>query len=260
MLKHSLIVSTYNRPNALDLVLNSIYHQSVQVDEVIIADDGSSSETKLVIDLWKKNFKSLIHVWHEDQGFRLAEIRNKGISISSGDFISCIDGDMVLHQNFVRDVQMHIEPNIYLQGKRVLVGDQSTKLFLSNEMKSVSFFSPDIINRFNTISNPLLSKYFSRYYQSIKAVKGCSMHFWRKDAIRINGFNQDIKGWGREDSEFLCRLLNSGIKRKNIVLGAVAYHLYHKEAPRNQLDNNDTILDHCIKEKTVWCKNGIELN
>ncbi len=256
-LNHTLIVSTYNRPDALALVLKSIAEQSIQVDQVIIADDGSTAATKNLITSFETKIKNLQHVWQEDEGFRLAAIRNKALKASTGDFISMIDGDMVLHPDFIKTINKLAFKNQYLQGKRVLLNNETTASFLKSDISKISFFSEGITNRFNTISNLFLSKYLTRKYNSIQAVKGCSMHFWKSDAEKINGFNESFVGWGREDSEFLSRLLNAGITRKNIIFGAVAYHLYHEEASRAMLPENDKILDDCINEKKAWCNNGL---
>lgn len=255
---HTLIVTTYNRPDALASVLNSIVLQSRMPDQVIIADDGSKSDTAAVIKQYEGKIKNLVHVWQEDDGFRLAAIRNKAIEQATGDFISLIDGDMVAHRDFVKTIYYLARKNTYLQGKRVLLNAEVTKALINGHRRNIHFWTSGIINRFNTISNLFLSKIISRKYNSIKAVKGCSMHFWKEDAVKINGFNEAFVGWGREDSEFLCRLLNAGVNRKNIILGAVAYHLYHDEAPRAQLPVNDAILENCIGTKSVWCDQGLK--
>jgi glycosyltransferase involved in cell wall biosynthesis len=256
-LNHTLIVSTYNRPDALTKVLESVFMQNTIPFEVIIADDGSTNETAKVIDTFKSKIKNLHHVWHTDEGFRLATIRNKAILKSKGDFISLIDGDMVLHPDFIKTIKLLAKKNTYLQGKRVLLSEVTSNLFLKEKDLSIHFLSSGITNRFNTISSLLLTKFLSKKYNSIKSVKGCSMHFWKEDALKINGFNEAFVGWGREDSEFLCRLLNAGVERKNIILGAVAYHLFHKEASRSMLSENDEILNQCIQQKKKWCDTGI---
>ena len=51
----ALVISTYNWPEALELVLKSVRTQIVYPDEVIIADDGSTDETKKLINKNQKN-------------------------------------------------------------------------------------------------------------------------------------------------------------------------------------------------------------
>src|SRR3546814_319958 len=100
----SLIVSTYNWPEALTCCLNSIAAQTVLPTEIIIADDGSTEETKnATVDWSKRTHIPLIHVWHADQGFRLSEIRNKAIQRAAHPYIIQIDGDIILDSNFIED-------------------------------------------------------------------------------------------------------------------------------------------------------------
>ena len=100
----SLIVSTYNRPDALRVCLDSVKHQTILPYEVIIGDDGSRSETADTIKEISRNFPVPIkHVWHEDNGFRLAMMRNKSVAASSGDYIIEVDGDVFLHPKFIED-------------------------------------------------------------------------------------------------------------------------------------------------------------
>ena len=98
----SLIVATYNRADALLLVLQSIVNQELQPDEVIIADDGSNEATKnLLLNFKKKSNFNIIHSFQEDRGFRAAESRNKAIAMASFDYLVLIDGDMILHPKFL---------------------------------------------------------------------------------------------------------------------------------------------------------------
>lgn len=253
----SLIISTYNRPDALARVLESVCAQNRKPNQVIIADDGSTAETAGVINAFKSRIPSLLQVWHEDTGFRLAAIRNLALRHVNHDFVSMIDGDMVLHPDFIQNISNHVQKGWYYQGKRVLLNPDNTQRVLNNPNYQIGFFTPGIQNRFNTLNFPLLSQWLSRTENTIRGVKGCSMHFWLEDAIRINGFNESFIGWGREDSEFVCRLLNAGLQRKNIALGAVAWHLYHPEASRSMLPENDAILEKCISEKHSFTPTGI---
>ena len=84
------------------------------------------------------------------------------------------------------------------------------------------------------------------------------MAFYKQDCININGFNNDFEGWGREDSEFITRLLHSGINRKNIRFNAIQFHLWHHENKRDSLEKNDAILQEAIENQTKWCYNGID--
>jgi len=255
----SLIITTYNWPQALEMVLQSICSQTELPDEVIVADDGSRSDTATLIEQYKATFPvPLHHSWQEDEGFRAAQSRNKAMALSTGEYIVIIDGDMLLHPDFIKSHKKIAAANTFIHGKRVLLLPDRTKQILHDKKYHITPFSSGIINRFNTISSGFLSSILSHKQQNLKAIRSCNMAFWRTDMLRINGFNNDFAGWGREDSEFALRLLNAGVMRKNLVFGGVAYHLYHDEKPRTSLPTNDKILANAQEQKTTWCRNGIK--
>ena len=255
----SLIITTYNWKEALKLTLDSVVRQTVAPDEVIIADDGSSDDTKEIIEEYKKTCTiPIYHSWQEDKGFRLARSRNKAISISKHEYIIIVDGDIILHKKFIQDHIRLSEDGTYLQGSRVLLNASSSEKILEKQLFTrPHIFSRKFKNRVNYFYSPLLSKlFFKTKTKSHSGVRGCNFSFFKKDIIRINGFNEDFNGWGREDSEFVERLFNSGIERRNLKFRAVQYHLFHNEGTASS--KNDLILEKAIKEKLTWCENGID--
>ena len=127
----SLIISTYNWVDALELCLDSVVKQTRLPDEVIIADDGSTKETKQLLDKYFSKL-NIIHVWHEDNGFRLSEIRNKAIAKSSSEFIIQIDGDIILNKYFIIDHINKSKPNFFTVGSRVLLNDKLSKKIIKH--------------------------------------------------------------------------------------------------------------------------------
>jgi len=264
-MEFSLIVATYNRPDALELSLLSIYHQKIKPHEIIIADDGSDSRTKSLI----KKHQSLtsipiIHVWQEDKGFRVSRIRNLALAHAQYPYIVSIDGDLILHPYFLASHVKHAQAGYFIQGKRVLLSPQLTQKVLANQKRSFSFWDKGIKNRLNSIHNMSLSKLLSSEIHHANGIKGCNISFWLADAIAVNGFNEAFEGWGREDSEFVVRMLNRGIKRKNLVFCAVAYHLDHHEDNKRvsfesqSIGNNDSILQQAIEHNITFCSKGID--
>jgi len=254
----SLIITTYNRPNALSLVLQSIVAQTKYPDEIIIADDGSDDSTKKCItDFQKSSTLKVIYSWQEDKGFRLAKSRNKAIAISNFEYIVLVDGDMILHPKFIQDHLDKAEPGYFVQGTRVLLTQNRTRQALNNSTGNFSFLSRGIRNRKNAIHSNYFSKLLSKKKNHIKGIKTCNMSFYKEDCLNINGFNNDIEGWGREDSEFVVRLLNSGINRKNVRFNMIQFHLWHKEVTRDSLGQNDATLHSAIDNHVNWCDNGI---
>tara|TARA_B100000795_G_scaffold270020_1_gene261944 strand:- start:17442 stop:18239 length:798 start_codon:yes stop_codon:yes gene_type:complete len=259
-MKLTLIITTYNWPKALLLVLESVEHQSIPPYEVIIADDGSTEKTKdLISNFNKKSELKIFHSWQDDIGFRASRSRNKALSKASGDYIVLIDGDTILHTDFIKDHIKNAEFGFFVQGSRTLLSEEKTKKTLSNKVIKFSFFSFGLKNRKNSIHSNLLSGIFVNKKNHLRGIKSCNMAFYRNDCININGFNNDFEGWGREDSEFVVRLINNGVKRKNIHFNAIQFHLWHKENSRKSLEKNDEMLNNSIINRICWCGNGINL-
>ena len=127
-LKTSLIITTYNWPEALLLVLKSVEEQSIRPDEVVIADDGSKEETINIIKKFSQKTKlNIIHSWQEDIGYRLSMSRNKAIKKSKGEYIVMIDGDMILHPNFIEDHINFARQRTFVQGVRAKISDSKSK-------------------------------------------------------------------------------------------------------------------------------------
>jgi glycosyltransferase involved in cell wall biosynthesis len=258
VLKTSLIITTYNRKDALELVLLSVLKQSILPDEVLIADDGSREDTREMIDRYRAIFPvPLIHCWQEDNGFRVSAIRNKAIAESKYEYIIMIDGDIVLHPSFIDDHKRHAWKGRYLQGSRVLLYKDKTEQVLKNKSMKVWFVSTGIGNNLNTIKSKILSEIFSYYRGGHTNVRAANLSCWREDILEVNGFNEDFIGWGREDSELAVRMDNLGIKRRHVKFAAFGYHLYHPESSRKQLSANDQILLDTIQKKLKRCENGI---
>ena len=254
----SLIVTTYNRPEALILVLKSIECQLLPPSEVIIADDGSDEKTKdLISEFNSQSNLEIIHSFQEDLGFRAAEVRNKAISISKSDYIILVDGDVVLHPEFVSDHFKNAKFGFFIQGSRSLLKEKKTKDVIIRHQLVFNFLSSGLNNRFNSIHSNFLSRFFSVKANYLKGIKTCNMSFFKKDFISVNGFNNEFKGWGREDSEFIVRLLNKGINRITLKFSAIQYHLWHEEADRKALVVNDELLQKAVTENLDWCDKGI---
>ncbi|UPR52323.1 glycosyltransferase family 2 protein [Vibrio cyclitrophicus] len=257
-MKTTLIITTYNWKEALKAVLESVKRQTQLPDEVIVADDGSRDDTKELIESFKSDFPvPLVHSWHEDNGFQLSMSRNRAIAKATSDYLIMVDGDMVLSETFIESHKRVAKPNWFVQGGRVLTDEACSREIMENGLIP-SAFSKGIRNRKNCITNSLLSNWFSYERNNDKATRGCNMAFWKQDVVNVNGFNQDFVGWGREDSEFVHRMLNSGHSRLYLKFSGVGYHLYHVENSRGSLPENDAILDNTIERKLTRCSNGID--
>jgi glycosyltransferase involved in cell wall biosynthesis len=255
----SLIVSTYNWPEALNLCLLSIKKQLLLPEEVIIADDGSGGETRLLIEAFQKDFPvPLIHVWQEDEGFQLSRIRNKAIARASKAYIVQIDGDLILERHFIQDHVAFRKKNTFVSGSRVIMNKELSERLIQTRRTNVALTSKGLLNVFNGIRMPFLSARMENYKQEdIYYLRGCNMAFWRTDLVQVNGYNEDFIGWGREDNEIGLRLINSGVKKRIIKFSGIVFHIYHPEKPRTGLNTNDDLMHLTARRNLVHCENGL---
>jgi glycosyltransferase involved in cell wall biosynthesis len=257
----SLIVTTYEWPKALNLTLRSIARQTELPDEIIIADDGSGPETTSLIHQWRRNLATpLHHVWQPHEGFRLARSRNAALAKARGEYVVFVDGDMVLHPNFVEDHRQLAQPGFFIQGCRLLTRAAAAQRMFDKGELDLGFFAPGIERRHHAVRSSLLSRLFSKVRTDLTAIRGCNQGYWRWDLVRTNGFNERMVGWGREDNELAARLHQLGLVRRNVKFKALATHLYHpRRHPRGE-NPNDAILRETIERKHTRCREGLDMH
>ena len=145
-MKTALLVSTYNWPEALNLLFKSLLRQSELPDEFLIADDGSKPETTELIEGFRKQTDmEIVHVWHEDEGFKRSEILNKTIAKSKADYIIQTDGDCILHKHFIKDHKAFAKKGQYLFGSRVNILEEYRDELFETENISFNMFSKTLI-------------------------------------------------------------------------------------------------------------------
>ena len=261
----SIIVSTYNQPRMLRLVLIALNHLNNKNFEVVIADDGSDNATSdLLADLENTLSYNLKHVWQEDDGFRAAAARNKAVAASSGDYLLFLDGDCVVFPSFLdRHIQLR-EEGWFVRGNRAMLSEQFTQRVL-DESLPIHTFSKSVwlqhrmnknLKRFLPLLNIPLGVYRKCKPKDWYGVKTCNLGVWRKDFELVNGFDERYTGWGREDADLAVRLFNSGIKRKEGLYATCVLHLWHSESSRERLQENDSLLLEHIKNKTKYTEYG----
>jgi len=258
----SLIISTYNWPQALELCLMSVLNQTQLPNEIIISDDGSTKETKNLIDSFKAKTKIPIqHIWHEDEGFQLAKIRNKSIVASNYEYIIQIDADIILHSCFIEDHLAIAEESCFITGSRTLLSNELSKVVLDNKIVKFGSYIKGSKNFLNGLRNITLRNYLSTRYKITGKnkfdVKGCNMSFWKNDLLAVNGYDEQYSGWGREDSDLAIRLINKGVKKKYLKMGGIEYHIYHREVDRSNLEENTLKMNNSIAQNIKWAENGL---
>ena len=260
----SVIVTTYNSPEALKKCLDLFLLQKDKNFEIIVADDGSGSETKKLIEKYNNLTINILHAWHNDKGFRAAKIRNEAVKLSSGNYLVFIDGDCLPFNNFIENHRKIAEYGYFARGNRIMLSEIFSKNIIKNNhdinlISNLSFiklrFKKDI-NRLIPIINYINFPFRKIRKKNWRGAKTCNLGVWKNDFENINGFDESYIGWGREDSDFVVRLINSGIYRKEAVFSTGLLHLHHKINSRENFSRNDKLLSEAILNNKTYIKNG----
>jgi len=266
--KVSVVVITYNWPEALERVLDGLARQTTLPFEVIIADDGSGAVTTEVVARRAANFPvPLRHQWQDDLGFRAARARNRGIAASRGDYIILLDGDMLAHPRFIADHLMLAERGYFLQGGRLkATPEESRRLLAGGEpvfapWVKANFDEFDGTRRLYAFRAPWLARWKARSRNGGR-VMSCNMSFWRDDLLRVNGFDERMEGYGAEDRELAARLENAGVRRRALKWCALAVHLWHDSRSPPDVDDmslpNNRLFFATRNEGIRRCERGID--
>lgn len=269
----SVVVPTYNRPQALRLSLSSLALQSVPPSEVLIADDGSGPETGDAIREMQRSYKNrfpIRHVWQEDIGFRKPRILNETVRQSSGDYLIFLDGDCMAHRHFIRAHVEKSDPSAILSGKRVDLGRQLTERLLAKGEVLNALNCALIIDSIRggsrkveeavPIKSPLVRKLMHRDYITDDGVWGCNFSLSKQLFLDINGCDENFLDGSLEDNDLGIRVLNQGKQVRSVRGLAIIFHLWHKSSwsfESEKFQHNLGIIRQRIDKKEPYCRNGI---
>jgi glycosyltransferase involved in cell wall biosynthesis len=262
----SVIISTYNWPEALEAVVEGFFSQSDMDFEIVIADDGSGEATRACVDrLRARSPVPLRHVWQPDVGYRLAMSRNRGIRACGGDYVVVVDGDCVPQRNFVAQHRKLARRGFMVTGSRILLDPSASARVLAGQLDLQSIGLVDKLRlRMSGGANKLAQMLWtlpdvgrekSRF--SFRRIKGCNMGIWRDDLERINGFDESFQGWGHEDADLVVRLFHAGVMRKDGAFSTEVFHLWHREAKRDQESSNKRVVLERAANKTPPADRGL---
>jgi len=262
----SVIVATYNREDALAAVLRSLSRQTDRDFELVVADDGSGAATARLVTEWSARMQvPLRHVWHPDRGFRLAEIRNRAIRASAGSYCVFLDGDCIARPDFVAAHRRLAEPGWFVTGNRILLSRELTERILNDGLEPerwgfanwITARAQRNVNRFVPLLDIRLGTLRKRHPRRWRGARGSNMGFWRTDLDKVDGFDAAFSGWGREDSDIFIRLIRGGVMRKDGRFATGVLHLWHPEADRGRLADNERQLADVIDGTRVRAKQGL---
>jgi len=242
-LKASIIISTYNQPEWLKLVLHSYALQTEVNFEIIIADDGSNESTKAVIDQFSQSHGLPInHIWQEDEGFQKTKILNKAILASQTDYLIFTDGDCIARKDFV-------ETHLTLRKSKHALSGGYFKLTekISNDI------TPEIVTvqkcfdklwllakgqpksfKLNKLTKSKIKAKLLNTLTPTKATfDGMNVSCFKEDVLAVKGFDERMQ-YGGEDREIGERMMNNGITFLQVRYSAICVHLHHERPYKNE--------------------------
>jgi glycosyltransferase involved in cell wall biosynthesis len=256
-LKISIIISTYNSPKWLEKVLWGYSIQTYKNYDIIIADDGSKNSTKELIDSFRKEYPyPIIHIWHEDKGYRRQELLNKSILECTGDYIIMTDGDCIPRRDLVEVHAKHAQKGRFLSGGYCKLSEKTSKIISKDDiLKGLCFNVKWLKSKDKKIGFSQTLKLNSPgiFVALLDLITPTGATFnnmnssgWKKDYIAINGYDERMQ-YGGSDRELGERLNNYGIKGKQIRHKAICLHLDH---PRGYANKESWKLNNNIRKNT----------
>lgn len=253
VLRVALLITTFNRSNALNLVLESVAAQTHLPDQVIICDDGSDIETGIVIDNWADKL-TIIHTWQPNSNFRAARSRNIGALKSNTEYLVWIDGDCLVPPQFIENHLALARRGYLVSGGRHLLPHSVTEAHLLGYSPTQTAFKNW---KFWFLPFNWLRDLGSKSWASVRT---CNVGLYRDDLSAVGGFDESYIGWGREDSDFVVRLVNRGIRIRSGRLAVCVAHLHHVENCREQLSiNEERFQDLLVNSLRIFAKKTVFL-
>ncbi len=265
----SVIISTYNAVEWLEKVLWGYQNQVFKNFEMVIADDGSGPETKDLIDrMTKEVFYPIIHVWQEDDGFQKSRILNKALLACNADYIVMSDGDCIPRNDFLQVHEDNKELGYFISGGYFKLPMNISKAITKEDIYSQKCFNLRWLKKQglkNSFKNNKLSSQgvkedmLNRFTPTKATWNGHNSSGWKKDILKVNGFNESMQ-YGGQDRELGERLMNLGIKGKQLRYSAICVHLDHKRGykTKESIDKNLEIRSNVKKNKITFTPYGIQ--
>lgn len=265
-MRTAVILTTYNRPDALAAVLEGYFAQDAHDFELIVADDGSTGETRALIEERARRAPfPLRHVWQEDRGFRAGAARNRALAATAAEYVIFSDGDCVPPAEFVGRHRALAEPGYFVAGNRILLAEQFTATVLRAHLpihrwrhgQWIAAWFRREVNRLLPLFALPDGAFRKRSPRRWEGVKTCNLAVWRADLVRVNGFDETYSGWGLEDSDLVIRLTHAGVWHKSGRFAAPVFHLWHREWDRGRLPENQRRLDEILASRRIEALAGL---
>ena len=269
----SIIISVYKDTKSLDLILESLANQTIVPNEVVISEDGDSSEMRDYVKIAKEKYKNLdiTYLFQEDNGWRKNKALNRAIVASKYEYLIFIDGDCIPYSSFIEGHIRNAEQKIVLCGKRIELGPKLSDKIKNRILKVLDIekkffrFLPQLIKDDTkhledglifSMSSFVTKLVHKRY---VRHIVGCNFSSFKENFFAINGFNEDfINPSEGEDVDPSWRFRKVGVELKSIRLLANVAHLYHEKRFNDDIGKiNREIMQNTKDLNKFFCDNGI---
>lgn len=254
----SVIITTHNRSYYLDKVLYGYLHQTVKPHQVVIADDGSTDDTPEVIQKYQQlaDFP-ILHAWHPFGGMpQISKVRNAATRLCTGDYLIYTDGDCIPGPMFVSDHQRVAKSGFFTQGRRNFLRYKAFESFRGTE-NTWQLFKHWLSGGLTKVQLLMRIPGLAVRSQRMKGIRGCNIAAWRSDVDAINGWNEEFVGFWCEDSEFVTRLMRTGVKRQNALYSAILFHMEHEKFFNQEDFNRNSALWDKSKTGPIYIEKGM---
>ena len=264
----SVILTTYNQPQWLDLVLHGYSLQWPADFEIVVADDGSAAPTRVVIERYQPVFgQRLRHVWQEDDGFRKTRIMNQAVTVAQHPYLIFSDGDCIPRPDFVLTHLRRSRPGHFLSGGYFKLSPSVSQAVTKDDIATGRVFDPVWLygqgqpRTYKTLkltARGPVATLLNCFTPTRASWNGHNSSGWKQDIERVNGFDERMQ-YGGEDRELGERLVNAGVRPLQIRYATTCVHLEHPRPYRTaySLDKNANIRTATRKNRSVWTNHGI---
>jgi len=263
----TVIVSVYKDANALQCLLYGFERQTINDFEVIVAEDGDSTEISGYLINYVTNKYSIVHLTQEDKGFRKTMAVNRAIAMSKGEYLVFLDGDCIPHNNFIENHVKNAGEGYYCAGRKMHLGKRWSAAVRLNPseiskiqtwaslFKNIWGLHKDHVRNFE-IGAP--SRVFHEIFKEKKlSLVGCNFSIFKSDILLVNGYDEDLPGIGGEDDDLGTRLEALNVKSRNVKFKSICYHLHH-ESRRVDWDLNKKISQEKHMRAEYFARNGVD--
>ena len=271
----SVIVAVYKDVEALALICDSLEKQTYRGFELVVAEDGASTEMQTFIADARENYSfEILHTTQEDSGVRKSKSQNNAIRASQGEYLIFIDGDCLLYSNFIENHLAIAEKKSIVTGRRVNLGPRYSQLLRERKI-TARWLERNFLRKYFDIKedakkerhseegflikpNGLLHRLMQRYRKKEFPLLGCNMSFYKEAILEINGFDEALGNSAMaSDTDLTWRFKGLGYSVKPARFLANEFHLYHKRSPHDYNREEDMAMLANQKAKLFRCREGV---